>query len=132
MSLSLLLPVLLAGASAPASSDDFAYPERIGRCLIVAEGRSYTLNPCRYRFHHSRLGGHSLSFGQRRPRNYYVRFGYIEFGNDASRSAGDGIWNGPDIRNLHADHETGRLRRHGNCWSNRTARFCFSPAPAER
>ena len=127
-----LLLVLQASAPVPAPTGDIDYSERIGRCLIVAEGRSYTLNPCRYRFHHFRLGGHLLSFQQRRPRNYFVRFGYIDFGNDGTRTVGEGKWNGPNIGNLHADHFVGSLRRDGNCWSNRSARFCFWPAPAAR
>jgi len=131
MKLSLLaLPTMIVGLyPLPCGADDRSYPETVGRCLIVAEGKSYTLQPCAYRFHYERVTGHMLTFEQKRPRKNYVRFGYIYF-EGKTRTVGEGSWNGPDIRNRHSDHFVGKLKRKGHCWANAKARFCFWPAPS--
>ena len=135
----LLLASLLLGARpVDAPGQDWVSKETIGRCLIQAEGYSYSLHPCIYYYFshtsdttHGRVTDMSLEFRQNRPRNYYVRFGHIHF-DDSSRRAGDGDWNGPNIRNLHGDHDVGKMHRVANCWLNATAKFCFWPMPPER
>lgn len=94
---------------------------KIKRCILRVDRKTYISGVCEYRYSRDRL-----EFGQKRPRNYYSYFGFIEYRN-SSATMGEGTWNGPDIHSMHGDNLLGILRRHGACWSNERASLCTLP-----
>lgn len=94
---------------------------KITRCIFRVDGTIYIFGVCKYIYSQNRI-----EFSQKRTRNYYRYFGFIDYRN-LSKTVGEGTWNGPDIHSMHGDNSIGLLRRHGACWKNRRASLCEIP-----
>ena len=105
---------------------------RIGRCLLVVDGRTRISGKCAYRIH---KGGEFHIDG---PRQVYDGIDYPKaitmshmlstdywadvFKDDAGNWTGYGNSN---VRSVHGDVDWGRLERRGACYRNSRVRVCL-------
>ena len=96
---------------------------RHGHCLLVIDGKTRIDGPCKYslRFYQDERAYFEAAKSDKRTNT----FAYLDF-DDASRSAGERLWNGED-RAPRATVPLGRLTHHGACWINPTSKLCLRP-----
>ncbi|MDH7974260.1 hypothetical protein QH494_18895 [Sphingomonas sp. AR_OL41] len=91
-------------------------------CTFSVGKKTYISGPCKYTYYETpTIRGFQLE--QKRPKNYFSYFVVVDL-TYWDRGTGM-LWNGPNIKAMHAEEDLGHVKKRGQCWFNSKARLCI-------